>query len=452
MKQCPYCKSPMDDRSLYCGRCGRPYPQKALNNRNTGYLKYVIAAVIAAAILGLAAVGGAAWWFFNKKKSNVPLEASTIEAERSEGQEKICTIEDIVEFMDLTQGCSGLTVEAKSNYQKARPYIEAIAKRYGFTIYEYHYVNGDLGQGEMSSYCCYLYKNCTISKDETGYPTFTPTNKGIGCILSYGEITLYDRDSYDELIRQIKERCENKLYSEIEGDGEEAYYYTDGKYCYYTDCIVSGEYRIPIHKQIDENNGATETNDLDWLQGHWVYEQGSYKGHFIIQGDKLIQYSSMHPDRDEATFTIDGDVLRARFSANDNIVVKIDFANQRIDYGEGQWMHKIDSTSGNDYPSNSSSTTSSSSRTFQSEQLVIGYLANQSFRASDGLTMRIDGSGRLYVDGDYAGVLSVLRYNSTSALLRYGGGMYGEGKIRVDIVGNKFSLTDPEDGTVYYQR
>ena len=101
---------------------------------------------------------------------------------------------------------------------------------------------------------------------------------------------------------------------------------------------------------------------------------------------------------------------------------------------------------------NSSTTTSSSSRTFYSEQIVIGYLANQSFRASDGLTMRVDGDGRLYVDGDYAGVLSVLRYNSTSALLRYGGGMYGEGKLTVQIVGDKFQLKDPTDGTVYYQR
>jgi len=101
---------------------------------------------------------------------------------------------------------------------------------------------------------------------------------------------------------------------------------------------------------------------------------------------------------------------------------------------------------------NSSTTSSSSSRTFYSEQIVIGYLANQSFRCSDGLTMRVDGSGRLYVDGDYAGVLSVLRYNSTSALLRFGGGMYGEGKLTVNIVGDKFTLTDPTDGTVYYQR
>ena len=50
----------------------------------------------------------------------------------------------------------------------------------------------------------------------------------------------------------------------------------------------------------------------------------------------------MNSGRDEATFTIDGDVLRARFSANDDIVVKIDFANQRIDYGDGNWMHKVE--------------------------------------------------------------------------------------------------------------
>jgi len=127
------------------------------------------------------------------------------------------------------------------------------------------------------------------------------------------------------------------------------------------------------------------------------------------------------------------------------------FVEENKDYQPSNTQNKIDSSSGNDYSSNSSNT-SSSSRTFYSEQIVIGYLANQTFRSSDGLTMRVDGSGRLYVDGDYAGVLSVLRYNSTSALLRYGGGMYGEGKLTVQIVGDKFTLTDPSDGTVYYQR
>lgn len=99
-----------------------------------------------------------------------------------------------------------------------------------------------------------------------------------------------------------------------------------------------------------------------------------------------------------------------------------------------------------------SSTNISPTRTFTSEQMVVGYLANQTFRSSDGFTIRFDGSGRMYAEGDFAGVVSVLHYNSTSAMLRYGGGQYTEGQIRVDIVGDKFQLTDPVDGTVYYQR
>ena len=194
-----------------------------------------------------------------------------------------------------------------------------------------------------------------------------------------------------------------------------------------------------------------EEVDTDWLQGHWVYEQGSYKGHFIIQGDKITQYSSMNPERETSTFSVEGDEIVSRIANGVNLTVKIDFDNQTIDYGDGCWMHKINSSSGNDYSSNNSNT-SSSSRTFYDEQIVVGYLANQTFRSSDGFTIRFDGSGRMYAEGDFAGVVSVLTYNSKSALLRYGGGIYTEGKIRVDIVGSKLQLTDPTDGTVYYQR
>lgn len=102
-------------------------------------------------------------------------------------------------------------------------------------------------------------------------------------------------------------------------------------------------------------------------------------------------------------------------------------------------------------PSYSSSNTSSS-RTFANEQYVTMYLANQTFRSSDGFTIRFDGDLRMYAEGDYAGVVSVLRYNSTSALLRYGGGQYTEGRFSVQIVGDRLQLTDPVDGTVYYQK
>lgn len=127
------------------------------------------------------------------------------------------------------------------------------------------------------------------------------------------------------------------------------------------------------------------------------------------------------------------------------------FVERNKDFQPSTTQNKIESTSGNDYSSNSSNT-SSSSRTFANEQYVVGYLANQTFRSSNGFTIRFDGSGRMYAEGDFAGVVSVLYFNSKSAMLRYGGGQYTEGRVRVDIVGDKLQLKDPEDGTIYYQR
>lgn len=216
-----------------------------------------------------------------------------------------------------------------------------------------------------------------------------------------------------------------------------------------------GEWRIDKVDELNVVNNPDfiieyeEEKNTDWLQGHWVYEQGSYKGHFIIQGNKITQYSSMNPERYEATFRIEDGEIKARLVDGMDLAVPIDYVNQRIDYGDGCWMHKVSSSS-SDYSSPSSNT--SSSKTFANEQYVTMYLANQTFRSNDGLAIRVDGNLRMYIDGDYAGVVSVLRFNSTSALLRYGGGAYGDGRITVQIVGDKLQLIDPEDGSVYHQR
>ena len=200
----------------------------------------------------------------------------------------------------------------------------------------------------------------------------------------------------------------------------------------------------------DNSNSSSEERDYEWLQGHWVYEQGSYKGHFIIQGNSITQYSSMNPERYEATYKIDGDELRAKLIDGMDLTVKIDFANKRLDYGDGNWMHKT-SSSDSDYSSSSSS--SSLTTEFQGADNVVGYLANHTFTDGSGLDIRFDSNGGIYIDNDYAGAVSVLTYNSTSALLRYRGGAYGEGKIAVTMDGNgRMRLTDPADGTVWYQK
>ena len=123
----------------------------------------------------------------------------------------------------------------------------------------------------------------------------------------------------------------------------------------------------------------------------------------------------------------------------------VDFIEEPLDDTE-----ELTSNGSNSYDEDNYSNTSP--RTFANEQYVTMYLANQTFRSSNGFTIRFDGDLRMYAEGDFAGVVSVLRYNSTAALLRYGGGLYSEGKISVQIVGDRLQLTDPVNGTAYYQR
>ena len=110
------------------------------------------------------------------------------------------------------------------------------------------------------------------------------------------------------------------------------------------------------------------------------------------------------------------------------------------------------SSNNSSYSTSNSYSSEPTSKTFANEQYVTMYLANQTFTNYSGVDIRIDGSLRIYIDGDYAGVVSVLRYSSTSAMLRYGGGSYGEGKIGVSIENDRLRLNDPIDGTIWYQK
>ena len=111
-------------------------------------------------------------------------------------------------------------------------------------------------------------------------------------------------------------------------------------------------------------------------------------------------------------------------------------------------------TEGSNNPSSSSSEESYSKESliFSNPQYIIGHLLNQRFRHSTGLEIRFDGSGRMYIDGDAAGVISVLRYDSQSAILRYGNGVYGEGTLFMQYANGKIQLTDNADGSVFYQK
>lgn len=99
----------------------------------------------------------------------------------------------------------------------------------------------------------------------------------------------------------------------------------------------------------DPDNIEDPTDDRHaWLQGHWVYEQGSYKGHLVINGNKIKQYSSMNSMPKEYSFRIEDSAIRATVIDGMDMVINIDFTNHRLDYGDEQWMHKVEDTSYDD--------------------------------------------------------------------------------------------------------
>lgn len=84
-------------------------------------------------------------------------------------------------------------------------------------------------------------------------------------------------------------------------------------------------------------------NNFNWLEGHWVYQQGNYVAHLVFMDNTVQQYSTLNPEPTYYTFRADGNKLYINPIRNDgtDFVVTLDFNNHRIDYGDGNWMHKI---------------------------------------------------------------------------------------------------------------
>ena len=92
---------------------------------------------------------------------------------------------------------------------------------------------------------------------------------------------------------------------------------------------------------------STKTNsggNMDWLQGHWVYRQGSYEAHLVIKENTVRQYSSLNPESTYYTFRVDGNTMYIKPIKNDgtDFFVTLDYQNHRIDYGDRNWMRKIE--------------------------------------------------------------------------------------------------------------
>ena len=137
-----------------------------------------------------------------------------------------------------------------------------------------------------------------------------------------------------------------------------------------SDTSATNNSTVESNESMDESTSYTDESDgvedptsdrYAWLQGHWVYEQGSYKGHLIINGNRITQYSSMSSQRDEYPFRIEDGAIKATVIDGMDMVINIDFTNHRLDYGDGQWMHKAGETS---YDDTTSSTDIANARSY----------------------------------------------------------------------------------------
>ena len=105
---------------------------------------------------------------------------------------------------------------------------------------------------------------------------------------------------------------------------------------------------------------------------------------------------------------------------------------------------------------NSSSDNSSSDNSllhFYSADDVYILLRYKTFVHSSGVTLRYDDTCQLYINDEWnSGIFEVLRYTRDSALIQYHSPSDGTMRLIVNIVGNKIQITDPLDGSVFYQK
>lgn len=104
--------------------------------------------------------------------------------------------------------------------------------------------------------------------------------------------------------------------------------------------------------------------------------------------------------------------------------------------------------SDNDYVS------SSPSLMFRSVQDVYELLRYKKFVHSTGsVTLSYDDTCQFYINGEWnSGIFEVLRFSSDTAIIQYHSPSDGTMRLIVTIVGNKIQITDPLDGSVYYQK
>lgn len=324
---CPHCGASVGESDAFCQNCGKSlnekpssepitYEEEQPKSRFKKYLPYIIGAVVVLAIIG----------YFNSNDSNSSSSPNDKEVQTTD------SVAEIVEEKTLNSGADYTEEDIKNT-------LEAMYKQ---ILYAADTVNYD-SKYTSAEYQSILNKAYAVAVDEVVLDA-DHWIQGQDCDKPSMSVVSVKKESDTKAIAEVK----IKLF---QGDDYQSrvrlvLLFENGKWVV-DDFISFGdggeEYSEKAYlKKYIEDCQSKPKEDYSWLQGHWVYEQGNYKGHFIIQGDKITQYSSMNPERETSTFRIEGDEILSRIANGVNLAVKIDFANHTIDYGDGNWMHKVE--------------------------------------------------------------------------------------------------------------
>ena len=313
---CPHCGASMNDGDVFCQNCGKKPTDTPIEaneavyegEKKSGfkkYLPYIIGAVVMLAIIG----------YFSSNDSNYSSNSNDKEVQTTD------SITEDVETKTLGSGADYTEEDIKNTLESMYKEILNPSK----TVYD------NDSKYTSAEYQSILNKAENVAVDEVVLDA-DHWIQGQDCDKPSMSVVSVKKESDTKAIAEVKVRLvllfENGKWVVDDfisfGDGGEEY-----------------SEKAYLKKYIEDCQSKPK-EDYSWLQGHWVYEQGSYKGHFIIQGDKITQYSSMNPERETSTFRVEGDEIVSMIANGVNLTVKIDFANHTIDYGDGNWMHKVE--------------------------------------------------------------------------------------------------------------
>lgn len=348
MKQCPNCGARIDDDSRFCAECGKEIPQgtvcphcgASMNDgdvfcQNCGkkptdtpieaneavyegekksgfkkYLPYIIGAVVVLAIIG----------YFNSKDSKGGGDAQTVAVDTM-------AVDSVASADEAPSGDKNRVI---ANYDEGMIYQ-------GEYVFDAVLTDAALEKNNSTFTIKIDGNNVSIPIDDGKTMTGHIYGDDLGIEVGYD----YGDDLHYTSMRLTPNDKEGK-----EWVGE---YHPTGilfnVVMKLKECKQQGEaIKATKEREAESNDEAEEERNLDWLQGHWVYRNSNIEAHLIIHELTITQYSSLNPTPTVYTYKIDDNEIMAIPIANDgtDFVVKLDMHNLRIDYGDGNWMHKVE--------------------------------------------------------------------------------------------------------------